>query len=309
MVGLSRVGERGRRHRHLQPGEHVVKLLYPEQLVLFLHGEVHRDAQKHLLRRLEQSAVVIVYDVALEHQLEGGVGEQLVPFAVDERRAGGAFLPGIVFGDISAVQPARGQIVDFLRKAGNLPLCLFLREPGVHVVHHEARGEKFPLRGFLRGQFDGSAHERPVACGVVHCLAEKGAVFVEQLSQIVFLLRKVRLHALEELAELPIGKERREFVADRALFRARVAVEDKALGLLEIPRLHHGLFREILHGLDRGHRAGQFGDHAVRKRVQYGFARRGIAFGKGFGDGVSDFLGSKLLFFSVPLDDFHPVPH
>ena len=118
VVGLARVGERRRGHRDLLPAEHVVELAHPaEAAAPLLHCQVQRDAEVHLLRRLERHALVGLNHIAAQHQVEARIGEKLVPLLADETRRLVYFLASVVLEDIPAVEPLVGQVAQLLVKA------------------------------------------------------------------------------------------------------------------------------------------------------------------------------------------------
>ena len=84
--GLSGVGQGGRGHGNLHVAQHIVKTAHPGHAAvrLLLHGQMQGDSQVHLLGRLQRLALVVLDHIALDQQIQAGVGEQLVPLRIQK---------------------------------------------------------------------------------------------------------------------------------------------------------------------------------------------------------------------------------
>ena len=107
VIGLAGVAHGGRGHGDLEAAQHVVKPLDPRKALgaLLVHGQMQGDTQKHLLRALERLTRMAADHVALQEQVEAGVGEQVVARGIN---AGGRLLQllgRIGVEDIGAVEP------------------------------------------------------------------------------------------------------------------------------------------------------------------------------------------------------------
>ena len=87
VVGLAGVGEGGGGHGDLQKAEHIIKAFDPGHPVMGLaHGQMQRDAQKHLLRRFQRQMLPGVDHITAQQKVQPGPGEQLVALVAEESR-------------------------------------------------------------------------------------------------------------------------------------------------------------------------------------------------------------------------------
>ena len=112
VVGLPGIGERRRGHRDLLQAQHVVEAADPVHAHIWLleHREVQRDAEVHLLRRLERHAVMCVDDVAREQEVEARIRVEVIALLCHEAGSGRKLPLRVVFEDVAAVEPLGRQI-------------------------------------------------------------------------------------------------------------------------------------------------------------------------------------------------------
>ena len=83
MIGLSGVGKGRRRHRHLMETQHIIEFLDIDgPALLFLHCQMHCDAQIHFLGRFQGRMLSVPYGVSGEEQIQPGIGKKIVPALV-----------------------------------------------------------------------------------------------------------------------------------------------------------------------------------------------------------------------------------
>ena len=276
MERLARVRQRGRGHGHLERGQHVVEAAHPSQALgrVLLHGEVQRDAEEHLLRRLERRALVRADDVAVEQQLQTRIGEQVVAGGVEEG-GGLAQLGGrVVLQDVVAVEALFGEEGHLLRERLDMAGGHALVEGAVELHHEQARGDDLPARCLLGGQLDGRLDEHGQLLVVGGVGFRERLELVVQVRELVFLAGELLLHGGQHARQRgDAGQLRAQALAGGALAGAVLAVQDVAFELLVVVRLHERALDEVLHVLDRdgaavlrrrfGHRALDAGDQAI----------------------------------------------
>ena len=298
--GLARVGQRGRGHGDLEARQHVVEAAHPREangrgglgagggdvrgagLVLALvHGEVERDAEEHLLRALERLVTVRADDVALEEKVEARVGEQVV--ALGHHEAGGLVDLGfaVVAEDKVAVEALVGEVAQLLVEVGDAAGGLGGGEPAVEGEGEQAGGHHLPARGLLARELHGGLGERAEALVGAHAALHEAAGLGQKGGEGVVLLGEVALDALEDGVELVGAGGGADGLTREAGLGARVAVEDVALGHVEVALLHEGALDDVLdvlHGRDAA-----LGHGGLDGREQGGerLGRGGLASGLG----------------------------
>ena len=280
VVGLARVGERRRGHRDLLPAEHVVEFAHPAQAAApLLHGQVQRDAEVHLLRRLERHALVGLNHIAAQHQVEARIGEEFVPLRADETRRLVYFLAGVVLEDIPAVEPLVGQVAQLLVKtvyAAALQLACKLQ---LKAEVKQPRRDELPLRRLLGGELHCRFHQRGERFAAVHAALEETGKLAAERGQVVLLLGEVSLYPKQAVLQARDPHRVRECTAHRALFRALLAVQYVALGGVVEAVRHQGALYLVLYGLNSArpvpHRTLHLCKHVRKHGVVTGLAHAG----------------------------------
>ena len=254
MERLARVRQRGRGHGHFQRGQHVVKAAHPPHALVgaLLHGKVQRDAEEHLLRRLQRRALMRADDVAVEQKLQAGVGEQVVAAKVDE--AGRLVQLGgrVMLQDVVAVQALLGEEGHLLRERLDVPGGQALGQRAIELHHQQARGDDLPARRLLRGQLHRRLHQhgQQLAVGSVG-LGERLELGAE-VGKLVLLAGELLLHRRQHARQRGHARQLgAQTLARGALAGAVLAVQDVAFQLLVMVRFHEGALHEILHVLHR----------------------------------------------------------
>ena len=83
-VAVIGIGHRWCGHRDLHPAEHIIKPLYPLHAISrFLHREVQRNSQEHLLWCFHWFSVSCMDHITFQKQLQSCVCKQPIPFRTD----------------------------------------------------------------------------------------------------------------------------------------------------------------------------------------------------------------------------------
>ena len=313
---LARVRQRGRGHGHLQRGQHVVEAAHPPHALgrALLHGEVQRDAEEHLLRRLQRRALMRADDVAVEQKLQAGVGEQVVAAEIDE--AGRLVQLGgrVMLQDVVAVQALLGKEGHLLRERLDVPGGQALGQRAIELHHQQARGDDLPARRLLRGQLHRRLHQhgQQLAVGSVG-LGERLELGAE-VGKLVLLAGELLLHRRQHARQRGHARQLgAQTLARGALAGAVLAVQDVAFQLLVMVRFHEGALHEILHVLHRDgaafallrarHRALDARDEAFGLLVVQNRAHAG----EGRAHGALDLAGLVGFHGAVALGNLHDV--
>ena len=266
VIGLARVGERRRGHRDLLPAEHVVEPAHPAEAVrLLLHRQVQRDAEVHLLRRLERHAPVGLYHVASQHQVEAGVGEQLVALRPDEGRRLLQLGAGVVLEYVPAVEPLVGQIAQLFIEAVYAPALQLRGQLQLEAEVQKPRRDELPLRRLLGGQLHRGLHQRGERLAAGHAALEEAGELAAERGQRVLVLREVALYAEQAALQARDSRRLGQRPARRAQLRALLPVEYVALGGVVEAVRHQRALHLVLYGLHRArpraHRALHLCEH------------------------------------------------
>ena len=156
MMRLTGVAHGGRRHRDLEPAQHVVEPADPFEADLggLLQRKVQRDTEEHLLRALEGPMRAVADDIATKQQVEAGIGKQRIARRVDEGRRLGKLRIRVPLDDIGAVQPLPHQVVNLIHEALQASFLLFALKLGGEVRRKQARRHEFPARRLRGGELD-----------------------------------------------------------------------------------------------------------------------------------------------------------
>ena len=283
MVGLARVGERRRGHRDLLPAEHVVEFAHPAEAVIFLlHGQVQRDAEVHLLRGLERHALVGLYHIPAQHQVEAGVGEELVPLrAYEASRL--VYLPaGVVLEDVRAVKALVGEIAQLVVKAVYAAVLKFIGQLQFEAEVQKPRRDELPLRRLLGGELHRRLHQRGERLAPVHAGLEEAGKLAAERGEGVLLFREVALYALQKLLHAFGVHRTGKCKPGRTQLRALLAVEYIALGGVVEAARHQRALHLVLYVLHRAHTAADGALNLRQHAAQRGFVAGLVHAGEGF---------------------------
>ncbi len=116
---------------------------------------------------------------------------------IDKRSRLVEFFFCIAFQYVAAVESALAEIANLFKVAVQLQLVQRTGKIGCKIVHQDARRDKLPMRGFLRGQLGCRARQRRAFRALAHLRLEEGAKFLVQPRKLIHLLRKNGLHLVE----------------------------------------------------------------------------------------------------------------
>lgn len=156
VIGLAGVAHGRRGHGDLELAEHVVKTANPfeARLGILVHGKVQGDAKEHLLRALERRVVVGVDHVALNEQIEAGVGEQLVARGLEKRRGPIELSDRIGREDIRPIQALVGEMTNKLAERVDAERAARRYELTAEREPVQACRDELPARRLLARELD-----------------------------------------------------------------------------------------------------------------------------------------------------------
>ena len=323
--GLAGVGQRGRGHGGLEPGQHVVEAAHPAKArgacrcrvalcSTLVHGEVERDAQEHLLRALEWLVGVRADDVALDEQIQARVGEQVVAFGRHEARCLINLGAGVVGEDELAVETLLREVAELLVEARDAALCLGCGKPAVEGEGEQACRHHLPARGLLARELHSCLRERVEALFGGHAGLYEATGLGQQRGEGVLGFGKVPLDAGERGVELVVSHRGAQGLAHEPELASAVAVEDVALGHVEEALAHEDALDDVLDVLHAGHAALGHGRFDVLEKCRENLGRcllgaRLLGYlGKGALDCRGDLVGVVGLGAAVSLGDVHVAP-
>ena len=142
VMGLARVRHGRHCHGKLHTAQKVAKPPNPLHVGGgFVHGNVQRDAKKHILRRFQRHATAELYHIAPEQQIKDGAGKQRVPRRAEEALGCVDLLAGITGENVVAVQAPCPSDAGFCRTG-----CQGRAPSGAAHCAWKRRGSKAALR-------------------------------------------------------------------------------------------------------------------------------------------------------------------
>ena len=309
MIGLARIGQRGRGHRHMHPAEHIVKFLYPGHAVpLFTHGQMQCDAQKHLLRSLQRSVGPVVDDISLEQQVQPGVCKQLIPLRPQKILRLLDLFPAVMRQDVFAVQPLVRQAAQLVVQAADAPLAQLLLQAAAKPCIEQARRDEFPARGLLARQLHSRLHQRLQRRVRAHARLDKALKLCVQHGQRIRLAGEILFDLGQHAVQCRNARRLSHGAPRRALLVAPVPVQNIPLCFLVTAVFHQHPFHSVLYVLHGP--TAVFVLHFLFHRAQQAFhllpARPGRRFAEGLAHGRDDLLRLVGPHRAVAFDD---VPH
>ena len=310
---LARIGQRRRRHRHLEGREHVVEAAHPVQTLLprFQHRQMQRDTEEHFLHAFQRHAGVAAHDVAFEQKLDAGIIDQLVAAFVDEGRCFEDLLAAVVLQDVAAVEAFLGEVFDLFVEIVDAVVGHALCQGALKLEKIDARGDKFPARRFLGRQLHTGLDEK----GEALCQGKPRLVERLELDQEIFqpihLAGKIALDLFEELVHFRHFREAGgDHAAGAALALAVLAVEDEAFDFFIIVFFDECFFDQVLNVF---HVQRQSETHflfeglldGVHHRVQFFGSDRAFDARKGALNDAGDFGALVRLGAAVAFDNVH----
>ena len=305
VIGLARVGQRGRGHGDFLQRKHVVKTAHPfNSAVFFLHGQMQGDAKIHFLRRFQRGVVAVADDVARQEQVQPGVGVNLVSVFLDELRAAQDFIAAVVFEDVGAVQPFIHEIFDFVVEVVDAAFFLFPAQIQAELVVEQAGGNHFPARVFVAGQLDSGLDEGVQLLGRRHVFFFERLVLGVKAREVVAFFRKIPLNVHQAGFDFRNVQGFGQVQARDAQLRAALPVQDVVFGDAVMTAFHERLFHAVLDFLNlRLLLMFQQRLHALEDFLQLLCGDGHPVAVKGFLHGGGDFAGLVFLVFSVAFFD------
>ena len=253
VVGLAGVGERRRRHGHLQAAQQVIDAPHPNQpAVLFLgHGQVERDTEKHLLHAFQGLARVGLDDISLQEQVETGIVQQLVALGAHQRRSLVDFIFRVVGQDIVAVETLRRHVFQLVVEAGNAQFFLQRAHLACRIIRKYARGNHLPGRRLGRRQFHGRLDERVESLLGGHVRLAETRELLMQRDHAVGPFSVFAGHFVQHFAQSAVADGGCHLVDGLALLVPLEAKEDVVLGLLVVAVGHEAFLHLVLDVLHR----------------------------------------------------------
>ena len=188
--------------------------------------------------------------IALEQQVESGIGEELVAFRVDEAVGLLDLAAAVGIQDAAEVEPLVGQMAQLVIEGRDVQLLPLPVHIAAELVVEQTRRDELPLRLLGAGELDGRLGQGRELLGRVHAACDEDAGLGPELGKRILESAVVLLDAGEHFIKALVADEGHKLPALLPHEGACLPVEDVGLGSLVVALAHQGLLHEVLDSLD-----------------------------------------------------------